>query len=231
MEASASEEEQSLVNPDWYQVRRGSTAIDYPENWRSLNGSVDKNSIVMGDTHEGKKGLLWECKPDATGGASGGFNNGGGDVPIDSRFTTRLTIPVFKKGGSGGSTYLGMRSKNAAGVSLATRPWDGTTLGAPTTNFYNGALNIPQNKWFLMVGYLRSHVNLDEPAESGLFEIGTGVKTAVFKDGVMHPDTVSFSMRAYLFYTNNAGIRQYFGKPRIDRMDGNQKPLSELLLI
>ena len=229
--ASTDAPQRTLIDPTvWYQVEKGSPSSTYPENWRSLNGGVDKNSIELQIMPQGNLGLVWGCYPDSANGADGGFNHGGGFIPIDSRYTTRLTIGIKKIGSPAGRAYQGMYTRNAVGAGLAITPkHPNGTVGTPTGNFYNQSRILPDDdKWYIFVGYLMPSEREGQTL-SGVFEYGTGVRVQQGSDGIMHPDTAEFSLRSYLFYCTNVDTRQYLTPPRIEKMDGTQEPIGSIL--
>ena len=229
--SSSSGAEQTLIDPTvWHQVNRGSPSSSYPEGWRSLNGGVDENSIELQEMPEGDLGLVWGCHPDNISSADGGFNHGGGYVPIDPKYTTRLTIGIKKRGSPSGHSYVGMHTRNSAGSRLSITPKNvNGSIGAATGNFYNESRILPDDdKWYIFIGYLMPSER-EGPTLSGIFEYGTGVRVQQGIDGIMHPDTYDFSLRAYLFYCTNIDTRQYMTPPRIEKMDGRQKSMNEIL--
>ena len=184
----------------------------------SRNGAATENYIINYNNPWGYKVPTWLCQPDATSNGDGGWNTT--SFTIDNSKTLRFSLFVKKTGTIDGTTYfgcLGSNTLNLAGTSN-TNPY-----------FWNGELP-SLNEWYLMVGVI--HPNGYSGADlsiSGVYNMnGTQVINATeFQCGTGNTQ----NMRAYLYYSTDQIVTQYFVYPRVDILEDVDCPSIEDLIM
>ncbi|WP_408048581.1 DUF6443 domain-containing protein, partial [Tenacibaculum halocynthiae] len=188
------------------------TATDF----YNRNGSSAENTIVNGTTPFGTTDLLWECKPDSGGQASGGWNTD--YFEIDRTKSYRYTVWVKKTNTSNnvGTTYHGIQNVN-------------NLNGTANTNPYFWAGSLPQlSTWYLLVGMVHpaDYTGVDTGV-SGLYDVN-GNKVANGVEYKWSPSHTTTRLRNYLYYTSSTTTRQYFWSPLFEQVDGGNLTIPEL---
>ena len=198
--------------------------IDWKNNWILgsgsapffvQNGATTENQRINGMNPYEKESTLWQCTNDAVSGPDGGWNTD--YFEIDNTVGYRYTVWVKRTGSQNGTTYHGTRNVNNLSGSTNTDPyfWSGDTP------------NLDQ--WYLMVGIIHPHTYTgSSTGVSGVYDMnGTRVKSGTeFK---WASTTVTSSFRSYLDYSTDVNVKQYFYDPIVQRLDGNEATIDEIL--
>ncbi len=180
------------------------------------NGTTAENSRVMGANPFGIQSMLWKCVPDATttdnGGAAGGWSTS--DKVLDKNYAYRYCVFVYKNK-TGGTTYHGC---------LAVNNLDGTANVNPY--FWNG--NITPGQWYLMVGIIHPSSVTAQSGISGVYDM-QGKKIADGTDFKFRTDTTNPALRAFLYYSYDTTVNQWFYNPMLHRLDGTEPGIEQLL--
>lgn len=200
-----------LIENDWT-IGNGAT------NFFTLNGNATENYRVYGLNPKGERSILWECRPDATSGADGGWKTI--DFAIDNSKTYRFALFV-KTNSNSGSTYLGCKGSTVTTINTAT----------VNTNPYFWSGDLPQNnKWYLIIGYVFPAGQTGLSTLGGIYDCDTGKKvTGVLRSFNWAANTVASYHRCYHYYDTNTSTRQWMFGPRVDLIDGNEPSVMSLL--
>lgn len=207
-----------------------------PNNWStgtggqtgySANGSAsEQNRVSITDGPKGGRFVSWRTTPDSTSGADGGWNSS--YYSIDRRYTYRWSIWVRRyTSGTGGTFYLGL---NPAPL----RNDNGSSQGNPY--FTCPAISsLTQNQWYLVVGHIfYEGYDGGRHPESGWYENGVKIADKSYcnlgsAEGRWANGTTTSMLRAYHYYTTNTSSGIEFAFPRVDKLDGNEPTISQLL--
>ncbi len=180
------------------------------------NGTAAENSRVQANNPFGHSDLLWECKPDAGSNADGGWNSQLFNINNEEKY--RYTIWVKKTGNlTSGTTYHGI--------------WNVDNLnGTPNTNPYFWAGDLPQlNTWYLLVGVVHSHdYSGSDSGESGVYDMD-GNKVIDGNEFKWRTNEATTRLRNFLYYCTDTNTRQYFWGPVLQKLDGSERSLEEIL--
>ncbi|PQJ80283.1 hypothetical protein BTO18_14330 [Polaribacter porphyrae] len=202
--------QQNEAQYDWTMNNMGST------DFYNQNGTTSENQIVNGTTPFGDTDLLWECKPDATSGADGGWNSD--DFTVDTNKMYRYSVWVKRTGSQDGQTYHGTEVVNNLDGSYNSNPY-----------FLSG-IDLPQlDTWYLMVGIIhpRDYTGSDSDV-SGVYDTN-GVKVL---DGSEFKWTTTYNttrIRSYLFYTTDTNVRQYFWSPLFQEINETSLTINDIV--
>jgi len=180
-------------------------------------GTVSENSRTYHPGPFGATVLAWKASPIIANYANGGWNTG--QHNIDSKETYRFTVWIKKTGSNGGSSYLGCYGNNILNL-------NGDVMDNPY--FWHG--DLPQlNKWYLLVGYVHgSNYNSNENY-GGIYDPVTGEKVRSGRDFKFSDGATWTRHRSYLVNTPNATDRQYFWRPRLEQVSGEEPIVEDLL--
>ena len=197
---------------DWTNGNNGST------NFFNKNGAEAENRIIQGTTPFGGTDLLWECKPDATNNADGGWNTD--FFTMDNTKTYRYTLWVKKnKVGNNamGRTFFGTRNVSDLNNNPQTNPY-----------FWYG--HLPKaNTWYLLVGVVHPHnYNGSDTGISGVYDTN-GTKVIDAREFKWREELKTTQLRSYLYYTTDTSVRQYFWSPLFQEIDGSELPLDDVV--
>jgi len=197
------------ANYDWTLGNTGSTSF------YNRNGNTSENTIVNGTTPFGDTDLLWECKPDASNNADGGWKTDYFSVNHEEGY--RFSVWVKRTGNMNGTTFHGVQNVNNLSGSFNSNPY-----------FITG--HLPQiDQWYLMVGIVHpSNYTGGDSGISGMYDVN-GNKV---KDGTEYKwasTTTTTRMRDYLHYCTDTSVRQYFWNPVIQKLNGSELSLEELI--
>ncbi|MDC0308632.1 tail fiber domain-containing protein [bacterium] len=193
----------------------------------SQNG--DGNSRVLDTDPWGNTNVVvWDVSnQDATSNADGGWNSST-ISGIDKTYKYRFTTWVRRKTIGNGSFYLGYYSREN-GTNTATRY---RVSSSTTTNPYFKATSWwgSANTWYLVVGHVW-------PAGTGIGSNDTdtgiwttdGHKIINNNDFVWSANANGATHRTYLYYSTNTSTNQQFAHPRVDKIDGNEPSIANLL--
>jgi hypothetical protein len=196
----------------------------------SQNGGTDENQRVNGTDPWGNSAIVWESRPNGNGNDDGGWGTGFYDV--DQYSTYRWSVWVKRTSTtSGGTMYLGLYGTPNAVVRLD----NGTQEGNPYWEC-NGTSVYTKDVWYLLVGHcfpsnysggLTRHPDTGRYIVSGrngdlnFCNIGGDVK--------WYPGTTGGYHRVYHYYCNDSTTRLQWIDPRLDKVDGTEPKISDLL--
>lgn len=197
------------------------------------NGATAENYLITGTGPFGTT-TLWEARPESDNGSDGGWN--GSQFPVDPQYKYRFSVWVNRTVQGNGHFYLGTRGyQNGTNIGCNLR-----SSGSGSTNPYfevnasgwNQWSENGINVWYLVIGHLwpeYSGTGAADP-ESGVFKLdGTKLTGTDLQDWTMKPGTTHVIHRSYLYYSTNTTTRQQWAYPRVDRIDGSQPTIDELL--
>lgn len=188
----------------------------------SQNGSTVENSRVKGLDPWGKEIVLWQAIPDDVSGPDGGWNTS--YYPIDPSYLYRFSVWV-KLYKSHGSSHFGL---NAGGVTVMNR----SNLASTTNPYFNSTqAGISDGGWYLLIGHVFPHdagAGASHP-ESGYYALGGAHIRTSSTDFIFSPGSTTARHRAYLYYCTDITQRQWWCYPRIDKIDGNEPSINQLL--
>lgn len=207
-----------------------------PGNWStgtggqtgySPNGSTsEQNRVSVTDDPWGRTSITWRTTPDSTSGADGGWNSS--YYTIDTNYTYRYSMWVRRyTSGTGGNFYMGMnpnpiRNDNDASQSNPYFTYPSISL-------------LTQNQWYLVVAHVfyEGYTGGRHP-ESGWYENGVKISDKSYgnigaQDSRWASGTTSARHRAYHYYTTNVNSGIEFAYPRVDKIDGKEPSIDELI--
>ncbi|CAL2091059.1 conserved exported protein of unknown function [Tenacibaculum sp. 190524A02b] len=191
-----------------------STATDF----YNRNGGSVENKIINGTTPFGATDLLWECIPDVTRNADGGWNTD--YFTIDNTKTYRYTVWVKKNkigDESQGLTWHGTQNVNNLNGTANTNPyfWYGHLPNADT--------------WYLLVGIVHPHdYTGGDTGVSGVYD-KEGNKVLDGIEFTWRSNITSTRLRNYLYYSTDTSVRQYFWSPLFQQVDGGDLTVEEIV--
>lgn len=193
------------------------------------NGSTtEQNRLYVNDDPWGRRSVTWRTTPDATSGADGGWNTS--YYSIDRSYTYRYSVWVRRyTAGTGGTFYFGM---NPAPIRNDT----GSAQSNPYFT-YPAQSSLTLNQWYLVVAhcFYEGYTGGRHP-DSGWYENGLKISDKSYgncgtQDVRWQSSTTSAQHRTYHFYTTNTASGLEFAYPRIDKCDGNEPSIRELISI
>ena len=208
-----------------------------PGNWATGTGgqsgyggngsSSEQNRVLVTDDPWGRNSVTWRTTPDATSGADGGWNSS--YYPIDNNSTYRYSVWVRRyTAGTGGTFYMGM---NPAPI----RNDNNASQGNPYFT-YPSIASLTQNQWYLVVSHVFPHTytaGLRHP-DSGWYENGVKISDKSYgniggQDSRWASSTTSAMHRSYHYYTTNVNSGIELAYPRVDKIDGKEPSIKELI--
>lgn len=222
-----------------FRVKQTSNILPDSNNWTTgtggqtgyaVNGSSsEQNRKEITDDPWGRTSIVWATTPDATSGADGGWNTS--FYSIDRTYTYRMSIWVRRyTAGTGGTFYFGLHfsptntPQEVNGGSLQSNPYF----------TYPAQSSLTQDQWYLVVYHVHpyGYTGGDHP-ETGWYENGVKIssKSAGNTNGDVQflSDTTSLRHRTYHYYTTNTASGLEFCAPRIDKLDGTEPSIKQLI--
>jgi len=217
-------------------ITQNSNILPDPGNWiigtggqsgyNPNGGSSEQNRVLVSDDPWGRKSVTWRTTPDATSGADGGWNSS--YYAVDNSYTYRYSMWVRRyTSGTGGNFYMGMNPN-------PLRNDNNNSQGNPYFS-YPSISSLTQNQWYLIVAHVfyEGYTGGRHP-ESGWYENGVKISDKSFgnvgnQDVRWDPSTTSARHRAYHYYTTNINSGIEFAYPRIDKIDGNEPSIADLI--
>ncbi|NMH89895.1 T9SS type A sorting domain-containing protein [Flavivirga algicola] len=206
---------QNLLNTNTWTVGSGSVT------GFSQNGSTTENIRELGRNHVGENVILWKAIPDASSNADGGWNSSYHN--INNARDYRFSVWIKKTNSKSGNTYFGCQQWQP----------DSSIHDYTILNFDNIAIRNPYffvgdlpklDRWYLLVGFIRSKNFPFGFNEGGIYDGLTGEKVLSTTDFKFSPSTTRLRHRAYLYYDTNTADRQYFYKPRLEQVNHSIMP-------
>ncbi len=188
----------------------------------SQNGETAANTIITKPNPVGDLDVVWaSLGNDASSDADGGWNGDG--FAIDKTKTYRYSMWVRKENAGNGRMYFGCQYVDDLGTTINH---DNPYFGYPVIS------DLPEivDNWVLFVAFI--HNNTYAGGTSPLSGIYTqkGVKTSyTFTDYKWSSSSTIGVLRAYQFYSTSINERQYWYRPRVDVVDGNEPSIAQLL--
>jgi len=200
----------------------------------SQNGNTGENERVYATDPFGNTSLVWETRASGDNQADGGWNNG--YYNIDNTALYRFSVWVRRtSSSSGGTFYFGLYGNGSVfGV-------ERTDNGANENNSYwecVGTSALTQNQWYLVTGHCYPYTqstSIRHP-DTGYFTIAGGT-TKVMNIGGCNigndprwlAQTTSTLHRVYHYYCADSTTRLQLWCPRIDKCDGTQPSIRDML--
>lgn len=214
-------------NSNWNFVDPGTSIT----NW-TMNGSASENRRIANTNPLGVTSLIWDTPSNDVGSdADGGFNSGRWN--IDPTYYYRHSCWIQRHVLGDGNVYLGLYGYNASAQNQGVYS---RSTGANNANPYFfastwGTYNLTAGPWYLFVGHVHpqgSGTGAYHP-ESGIYAAnGTMVYTGA-SDYVWQEGNVQTAIRSYLYYSVNTATTQCWWNPRIDKLDGTEPSIADLL--
>lgn len=214
----------NLLSPQTWAAGNGGTGIF------SANGDTGEQNRYMGTDPWGNSALVWQTVPSGNNQADGGWNTSG--VSIDQNSLYRFSVWVRRTSAtSGGTFYFGLQSSTGNVVHLS-----GNTEGNPYW-YYPGTGALSQNQWYLYVGHCfpQYHNGTQAHIDSGVYTTSNGTNKISLPNGNIPYDckwtsgTTTGVHRTYHYYCADNTTRLEFFWPRIDKIDGSEPSIPQLL--
>jgi hypothetical protein len=198
----------------------------------SINGTASENYIIESTDPFGKLVPIWEARPDAASGADGGWVTS--QFAVDCGSYYRFSVWVNRTVLGNGHFYLGIYGYNAAGTNIGVLY---RRTGVVDTNAYF-EINSPNyskwgtvGEWYLVVAHV-----FPEGSGTGANHDDTGVYDLTGEkiypgthDFVWQPENTTALHRSYLFYSTDTTTRQQWAYPRVDKIDGTEPSVQDLV--
>lgn len=168
--------------------------------------------------------LVWQTKrmTNSSDNGQGGFESK--YIEVDCTDSYRFSVWIRHMAGTG-TKYLGLRGRGGkSGV------WSISAQSVNTNPYFKyEGFNGANGPWELWVGVLhhRDYLGGMDPV-SGVYQRGAGKVRDTISDFRMLANTREINLRAYLYYSQ-VGATQQFLYPRIDKLDGTEPTISQLL--
>ncbi len=191
----------------------------------SRNGTTAENIIIARDNPVGQDDIVWATLGnDATSDDDGGFN--GSSVPVDKTKKYRFSVWIKRENIGNGRTYFGCGwntvSNLGAGEVLNGNPY--------FTNYISSEKSNIGEQWVLIIAHVHpTGYTGGTDTVSGFYDINGNKISSISTDYKWLTTTTTSLTRAYLFYSTSTTERQYFYRPRIDLLDGNEPSLQDLI--
>ncbi|WP_157603813.1 phage tail fiber protein [Rhizobacter sp. Root1221] len=197
-----------------------------PSRW-GLNPTGDggSNTLLPANNVTNGSEILWRCVQGA-----GAVNGGGWDahlapgntIKIDQSKCYRFVIPVWRYASTSAYSYWGCRWDDVSNLNTTT----------PNPNPYFAVIPrgaVAGDRWYLLVGYVfpyNSTGNTNDGA--GVYDTTTGARLIAGSNYQWSNGATVTASRAYQYYGDQGSV-MWFGKPRVDLVDGSEVPLEALL--
>lgn len=194
------------------------------------NGSTDENERVIGTDPFGNSAVVWESRANGSNADDGGWGTGFYDVDEFSLYRWSVWVKRISSS-SGGTHYLGLYGSPNAVIKLV----DGGQEGNPYFEC-NGTGVYAQNVWYLVVGHCfpsnytggatrhpdsGRYITSGRNGDINFCNIGGDVK--------WFPGTTGGYHRVYHYYCADNTTRLQWFNPRLDKCDGSEPTISDLL--
>lgn len=214
----------NILDPDSWAVGSGGTGAF------GQNGSTDENERVIGTDPFGNSAVVWESRPNGSAADDGGWGTGFYDVDEFSLY--RWSVWVKRTTSSAGGThYLGLYGSPNAVIRID----NGSQEGNPYWECV-GTGNYTQNVWYLVVGHCfpsnytggaTRHPDSGRYITSG--RNGDTNQCNIGGDVKWYPGTTGGYHRTYHYYCGDNTTRLQWFDPRLDKCDGSEPTISDLL--
>jgi len=192
-------------------------------------GTTAENHRVIDKDPWGNDAVVWEARPDAASNADGGFLSA--YMPVDELATYRYSVWVNRRSISTvGRFYFGLRTSGTSNQAIRI------ATDAPNSNPYfwisdNGANNLIHDEWVLVVAHLHpsNYTGTTNHPESGRYTANGGRYGGITEDYKFSPGTDEARLRTFMYYSTDVNHIQQFLHPRIDRIDGTEPSVQDIL--
>lgn len=194
------------------------------------NGDAGEQSRDLRTDPWGGTSMTWRSTPDATSGADGGWNSS--YYSIDRNYTYRWSVFVRRyTSGSGGTFYFGL---NPAPI----RNDNDAVQGNPYWT-YPAISNLTLDRWYWVCGhcFYEGYTGGRHP-DTGWYEYNNNQWSKISdksygnvgtQDVRWNTTTTSSMHRTYHYYTTNTASGVEWAYPRLDKMDGTQPSVWQIL--
>ena len=213
-----------LVDPHlWTAGTGGSTGY-------GRNGTATEQSRGLRTDPWGGTSMTWRSTPDATSGPDGGWNTS--SYAIDRNSTYRyLTFVRRYTSGTGGTFYFGM---NPAPIRNDNNSSQGNPYFAT-----NAISSLTQDRWYCVVAHVHpeGYTGSRHP-DTGWYEYSSNKWSKIAdksygncgaEDVRWNTTTTTALHRTYHYYTTNTASGIEWAFPRLDKMDGTQPSMYQIL--
>jgi hypothetical protein len=194
------------------------------------NGNTNENERVNGTDPFGNSAVVWESRPSGDGNADGGWGNGFHTVDEFSLYRWSVWVKRISSS-AGGTSYMGLYGTPNAVIKIV----DGGQEGNPYWEC-SGTGAYTQNVWYLLVG----HCFPSNYAGGATTHPDSGRYTTSGRDGGVnycniggdvkwYPGTTGGYHRVYHYYCGDNTTRLQWFDPRLDKCDGSEPTISDLL--
>ncbi|WP_350292603.1 fibronectin type III domain-containing protein [uncultured Croceitalea sp.] len=214
---------QNLINSnEWVSGTSGATAT------YSMQGTTAQNSREIMNGPYGSQVTVWRASANGASGMNGGFSHNG--IIVDTDKTYKISFWMRASGSNNCTNYSGFTPYYAAGGLV--QPFereDGTGLSWP----YFSSVNLPDDKWYLIIGYVRPSSQSDI-GDSGVYDPSQGSASNIpspayaASDYIFPSDVSQISIRIRTFMWACASGEMYVYDPRIEEFP-NTTSLSDQL--
>jgi hypothetical protein len=186
----------------------------------------DGNQIIEDTDPWGRPAAVWQAiGNDAASNADGGWNSS--QFSVDPAYTYRFTTWMKRVVLGNGSEYFGCHGY-VSGTN--TIRYDGSTSTTTNPYFIAGGWGYELDEWFLFVG----HVWYDgygggHHVDSGVWRTNGTKRANISNDYQWAPNTTTGNHRSYLYYSTLAATDQRWCYPRVDKLDGTEPSLQDLI--
>ena len=218
-----------ILREPWQWTAGSGSFTDYSQN----GDTVENERVLVTDDPWGGKSVVWESRPSGNGNADGGWNSS--YFAIDSNYLYRHSVWVRRTTSSAGGTFY-----------LGTNPSpirnDTQTLQSNPYWECEGTSALTQNVWYLVTThtYPESWSGTSRHPDSGMWTRADGYSpgnptrqvngcNVGSADVKWAPGTTSVQHRTYHYYCGDSTTRLQFAYPRVDKCDGDEPSIAELL--
>ena len=215
----------NLVNPSSWTTGNGGVGIF------NANGDTGEQNRYVGTDPWGNSAIVWQTVPSGNGNADGGWNTN--SFSVDQYSTYRFSVWVKRTSStSGGTFYFGLYGGPSAVIHLTSNASEGNPYWD-----YRGTGGLTQNQWYLVVGhcYPSDYNGRIRHKDSGYYTVAGGTNQVAENSGNIPGDckwaagTTTGVHRTYHYYCGDSTTRLEFFMPRVDKIDGTEPSIAQLL--
>lgn len=238
---------QSLINmSSWTEGAVPTNGSYDATKYRKFGGS-NEDFIRTEMVNDGTNKLVWKAEYNGSNTSTSIANNDGGfqspeiNVVNNTNMSYMFTLWVKRSYSSTNTlTYFGCQnSKKSTDPSTKYLPLLEASTSGLSSNpyFYSGRLP-EQEKWYLLVGYIKGFNDLSTNVLSGVYDGTTKQKiTCTSCKDFRFPNPATSTnlpieaimLRTFMFGLSNVGDKQSYYDPRIYKMDGTEPTIDQLL--
>jgi hypothetical protein len=217
--------------PEWVEGS-GSQGSEWIASFSPPNTDLESIREYRSDPFYGSS-IVWVARDVDTGtGYDGGF--GSSAVPIDSSYTYRISGFVKQHTPTSGTNYFSF-GPGSNFTSDPTKALKGISSGNLDTNpRFRSFHSMPTfNEWYLVVGHVQASstsipgVKLDD---AGVWDLDGNLIATSYNDYVFSSTATQLGLRFEQFNNpNGTNDEVEFFSPRIDKLDGNEPSIDDLL--